>query len=53
MPGANVTVSVFRGDELLTLPLTLTEAARDTVGLELDAAAAGAALERRLAWLGE
>jgi predicted metalloprotease with PDZ domain len=53
VPGASVAVSVFRGDELLTLPLILTEAAADTVGLELDAAAAGSALERRLAWLGE
>lgn len=52
-PETTIPATVFRGDELMTVPLTLAPAAPDTVGLELDGAAAGAALERRQAWLGE
>ena len=51
--GATLPVTVFRGDELLSVPLTLQEAVLDTCFLELDAAATGPALERRKAWLGE
>lgn len=51
-PGDEVTVSFFRGDELLETTLTLEPAPDDTCYIALEAEPSAAALERRRAWLG-
>jgi predicted metalloprotease with PDZ domain len=51
--GERITVSVFRGDELLEVGLVLRAAPADTAWLALADGAAPEALARRKAWLGE
>ena len=51
--GEQAKLTVFRGDELIESVVRLELAPRDTVYLELDPKAEGAALARRRAWLGE
>jgi predicted metalloprotease with PDZ domain len=51
--GERITVSVFRGDELLEVGLVLRTAPADTAWLALADGAAPEALARRKAWLGE
>jgi len=51
-PGARVGVHAFRRDELMTFDVDLAPAPLDTAVLTVNAAAGGAALLRRAAWLG-
>ena len=51
-PGDKSDVTVFRGDELMTLRLKWTEAPSDTCYLTLDSDADSDVIERRAAWLG-
>jgi predicted metalloprotease with PDZ domain len=51
--GERVTVSVFRGDELVEAGMVLKPAPLDTAYLKLEDQPAAAACERRKAWLGE
>lgn len=51
--GDEVDVAFFRGDELLSAPLTMHVAPADTCHISLDPAASGRALQRRRDWLGE
>jgi predicted metalloprotease with PDZ domain len=51
--GERVTVSVFRGDELIEVGLVLKPAPLDTCYLTVLAHAEPPAAERRRAWLGE
>ena len=50
-PGDKSKLSVFRGDELLTLKLVWAEAPDDTCYLQEDTDAVEAAIKRRKAWL--
>jgi len=50
-PGDKSKLSVFRGDELLTLKLVWAEAPDDTCYLQEDTDAVEAAMKRRAAWL--
>jgi len=50
--GDTAELTVFRQDELLTLPITLAEAPADTCYLTLDEEADGDVLARRQDWLG-
>ena len=50
-PGDKSELSVFRGDELLTLKLTWAEAPNDTCYLEVDTDANEAATKHREDWL--
>ena len=50
--GATITILAFRRDELMTASITLQPAPASATRLVLDDAAAGACLERRIAWLG-
>ena len=51
-PGDRSDVTVFRGDELMTLKLRWSEAPTDTCYLLVDDEADEAASGRRMAWLG-
>ena len=51
-PGDKSRVTVFRGDELMTLQLRWEEAPTDTCFLTVDDQAEEAAAARRAAWLG-
>jgi predicted metalloprotease with PDZ domain len=51
-PGATVTITLFRRNELLQFPITLQSAPLDTVSLTAQANPDAAGLERRIAWLG-
>jgi predicted metalloprotease with PDZ domain len=50
-PGNVVTMTVFRGDELLQLPVTLVEPRVDTCYLKLQSSPNSERLQRRAAWL--
>lgn len=52
-PGERIRAAAFRGDELLEVEIELAPPVRDTAYVEIDAAAATDAAERRRAWLGE
>ncbi len=51
-PGDKSDVTVFRGDELMTLRLKWAEAPSDTCYLAIDGEADSDVIERRAAWLG-
>ena len=51
-PGSLVELHLFRRDELMVLPVTLTEPPATTAVLTLDAEASPEAVARREAWLG-
>lgn len=52
-PGERTRAAVFRGDELLELPIEFGPAPRSAAYIEIDAAAAADAVGRRRDWLGE
>jgi predicted metalloprotease with PDZ domain len=51
--GDEIEVSYFRGDELMETKLRISPAPLDTCYIEADHGASGAAIARRLAWIGE